>query len=84
MKIIREVYQIENFVLILNVKDITEQIKNLLCNLVNVMMYMNLMKTLLKIFNLEHLAIILLYKTQQKIYHCVLYQLQFKLKKKNL
>jgi len=80
----KEAYQVENFVLMIDVKDTTEQIENLWCNLVNVTVCMNMMKTLLKTFKSKHLAIISPYWAQQKVYYCALYQLQFKLKKKNL
>jgi len=57
----------------LDVKDITEQIENLWCNLINVMMCMNMMKNLLKMFNLKYFAIISLYRAQQKVYHHTIY-----------
>ncbi len=80
----KEVYQVENLMLMIDVKDTTEQIENLWCNLVNATVCMNMMKTLLKTFKSKHLAIISLYQAQQKVYYCALYWLQFKLKKKNL
>jgi len=80
----KEAYQVENLVLMIDVKDTTEQIENSWCNLVNATVCMNMMKTLLKMFELKHLAIISPYWAQQKVYYCALYQLQFKLKKKNL
>jgi len=80
----KEAYQVENLVLMIDVKDTTEQIENLQCNLVNATVCMNMMKTLLKTFESKHLAIISLYWAQQKVYYCALYQLQFKLKKKDL
>ncbi len=80
----KEAYQVENLVLMIDVKDTTEQIENLWCNLVNATVCMNMMKTLLKTFDSKHLAIISPYWAQQKVYHCALYWLQFKLKKKNL
>ncbi len=81
---IKEAYQVENLVLMIDVKDTTEQIENLWCNLVNTTVCMNMVKTLLKTFKSKHLAIISLYWAQQKVYYCALYQLQFKLKKKDL
>jgi len=81
---IKEAYQVENLVLMIDVKDTTEQIENLWCNLVNTTVCMNMMKTLLKTFDSKHLAIISPYQAQQKVYHCALYWLQSKLKKKNL
>jgi len=45
---------------------------------------MNMVKTLLKTFDSKHLAIISPYQAQQKVYHCALYQLQSKLKEKDL
>jgi len=81
---IKEAYQVENLMLMIDVQGTTEQIENLQCNLVNTTVCMNMMKTLLKTFNSKHLAIISLYQAQQKVYHCALYQLQSKLKKKNL
>jgi len=58
---IKEAYQVENLVLMIDVKDTTEQIENLLCNLVNTTVCMNMVKTLLKTFKSKHLAIILPY-----------------------
>ncbi len=81
---IKEAYQVENLVLMIDVKDTTEQIENSRCNLVNATVCMNMMKTLLKTFESKHLAIISLYQAQQKVHYCALYQLQFKLKKKDL
>jgi len=80
----KEAYQVENLVLMIDVKDTTEQIENSQCNLVNATVYMNMVKTLLKTFKSKHLAIISLYWAQQKVYYCALYQLQFKLKEKDL
>ncbi len=80
----RRAYQVENLMLMIDVKDTTEQIENLWCNLVNATVCMNMVKTLLKTFKSKHLAIISLYWAQQKVYYCALYQLQSKLKKKNL
>ena len=80
----KEAYQVENLVLIINVKDTTEQIENLWCNLVNATVCMNMMETLLKTFKSKHLAIISPYQAQQKVYYWALYQLQFKLKEKDL
>jgi len=80
----KEAYQVENLMLMINVKNTTEQIENLWCNLVNATVCMNMMKTLLKTFESKHLAIISLYWAQQKVYYCALYWLQFKLKKKDL
>ncbi len=77
-------YQVENLMLMIDVKDTTEQIENLWCNLVNATVCMNMVKTLLKTFESKHLAIISPYWAQQKVYYCALYQLQFKLKKKDL
>ena len=57
----REAYQVKNLVLMIDVKDTTEQIENLQCNLVNATVCMNMVKTLLKIFESKHLAIISLY-----------------------
>ncbi len=80
----KEAYQVENLVLMIDVKDTTEQIENLQCNLVNATVCMNMMKTLLKTFESKHLAIISPYWAQQKVYYCALYQLQSKLKEKDL
>jgi len=80
----KEAYQVENLMLMIDVKDTTEQIENLWCNLVNATVCINMVKTLLKTFNSKHLAIISLYQAQQEVYHCALYWLQFKLKKKDL
>ncbi len=57
----KEAYQVENLVLMIDVKDTTEQIENSQCNLVNATVYMNMVKTLLKTFKSKHLAIISLY-----------------------
>ncbi len=81
---IKEAYQVENLMLMIDVKDTTKQIENLWCNLVNTTVCMNMVKTLLKTFKSKHLAIISPYWAQQKVYYCALYQLQSKLKKKNL
>ncbi len=81
---IKGVYQVENLILMIDVKDTTEQIENSQCNLVNATVCMNMMKTLLKTFESKHLAIISLYWAQQKVYYHALYQLQSKLKKKDL
>jgi len=81
---IKEAYQVENLVLMIDVKDTTEQIENSQCNLVNATVCMNMVKTLLKTFKSKHLAIISPYWAQQKVYYCALYQLQSKLKKKDL
>ncbi len=81
---IRGAYQVKNLMLMIDVKGTTEQIENLRCNLVNTTVCMNMMKTLLKTFKSKHLAIISLYQAQQKVYYCALYQLQSKLKKKDL
>jgi len=81
---IKGAYQVENLMLMIDVKDTTEQIENLQCNLVNATVCMNMVKTLLKTFKSKHLAIISLYQEQQKVYYCALYQLQSKLKKKDL
>jgi len=78
------VYQVENLMLMIDVKDTTEQIENLWCNLVNTTVCMNMVKTLLKTFESKHLAIISPYQAQQKVYYRALYQLQSKLKKKDL
>ncbi len=80
----KEAYQVENLVLMIDVKSTTEQIENLWCNLVNATVCMNMMKTLLKTFESKHLAIISPYWAQQKVYYHALYQLQSKLKKKDL
>jgi len=80
----KEAYQVENLVLMIDVKDTTEQIENSWCNLVNATICMNMMKTLLKTFKSKHLAIISPYWAQQKVYYCALYQLQSKLKEKDL
>ncbi len=80
----KEAYQVKNLVLMIDVKDTTEQIENSWCNLVNATVCMNMMKTLLKTFESKHLAIISPYQAQQKVYYCALYQLQSKLKKKDL
>jgi hypothetical protein len=84
MKNFMKAYQVENLVLMIDVKDTTEQIENLWCNLVNATVCMNMVKTLLKTFESKHLAIISPYWAQQKVYYCALYWLQSKLKKKNL
>ncbi len=55
---IKEAYQVENLMLMIDVKDTTEQIENLRCNLVNATVCMNMVKTLLKTFESKHLAII--------------------------
>jgi len=55
---IKEAYQVENLVLMIDVKDTTEQIENSWCNLVNATVCMNMVKTLLKTFESKHLAII--------------------------
>ncbi len=80
----KEAYQVENLMLMIDVKDTTEQIENSRCNLVNATVCMNMVETLLKTFKSKHLAIISLYWAQQKVYYCALYQLQSKLKKKDL
>ena len=54
----KEAYQVENLVLMIDVKDTTEQIGNLQCNLVNATVCMNMVETLLKTFDSKHLAII--------------------------
>jgi len=81
---IKEAYQVENLMLMIDVKDTTEQIENLQCNLVNATVCMNMVKTLLKTFEPKHLAIISPYWAQQKVYYCALYWLQSKLKEKDL
>ncbi len=80
----KEAYQVENLVLMIDVKDTTEQIENSWCNLVSTTVCMNMVEILLKTFESKHLAIISPYWAQQKVYYCALYQLKFKLKKKNL
>ena len=70
--------------LILDIKSTQTQISNLRCNIINMSVYINLIKTLLKTFELDKIAIISSYWAQQKVYHCALYKLQFTLIKKNL
>jgi len=80
----RGAYQVENLVLMIDVKDTTEQIGNSRCNLVNATVCMNMVETLLKTFDPKHLAIISPYRAQQEVYHRALYRLQSKLKEKDL
>jgi len=81
---IKGAYQVENLMLMIDVKDTTEQIENSWCNLVNATVCMNMVKTLLKTFKSKHLAIISPYWAQQEVYYHALYQLQSKLKEKDL
>ena len=68
----------------LDVKSTQTQISNLRCNMINVSVYINLIKTLLKTFESDKIAIISSYWAQQKVYHHTLYKLQFTLIEKNL
>ena len=68
----------------LDVKSIQTQISNLRYNMINMSVCINLIKTLLKMFESDKIAIISSYWAQQKVYHCALYKLQFTLIEKNL
>ena len=55
---IKEQYDAENLILMLNIKNKTELIENSWCNLVNASVFITIVKNLLKTFELKHLTII--------------------------
>ena len=60
------------------------QISNLRDNIINMFIYIDLIKTLLKMFESDKITIISSYWAQQKVYYYALYKLQFTLIEKNL
>ena len=81
---IKEKFEKKSLILMLDVKSMQTQISNLRCNIINVSVYINLIKTLLKMFKSDKIAIISSYWVQQKVYYHTLYKLQFILIEKNL
>ena len=81
---IKEKFEKKSLILMLDVKSMQTQISNSRYNMINVSVCINLIKTLLKMFESDKIAIISSYWAQQKVYHHALYKLQFTLIEKNL